>query len=431
MAKLLLSIIGFFLAGITIGQNRDSLILEERVQMLESKSLISESAIEKLNKLKITGYIQAQYQVAQTDSISSFSGGDFSGGIDKRFRVRRGRIKFTYEGNLARYVLQIDANERGVGIRDANVRVTEPWTKWFSLQVGVQDRPFGFEVGYSSSQFESPERGRMSQILFPDESDLGARIEINAPKTSNWNFLKLEAGFFNGTNPVSSDFDKYKDFIGRLSFIKTNKKETIKYSGGVSYYDGGYRPGNKNLYTVVQLPSGEKGFTLSNNSLAIAKRQYWGTDAQVSFESPMGYSILRGEYIAGEHAGSATRVYVPTTQPSGDTYLRKFDGAYFYYIQALGNSKNSIVIKYDWFNPNKKVDQSKIGIAGTRTSAADIKFSTLGLGWLYRWDENVKFTVYYDIVKNESTQLNLGAPQVNYTGDVKDNVLTLRVQFKF
>ena len=89
------------------------------------------------------------------------------------------------------------------------------------------------------------------------------------------------------------------------------------------------------------------------------------------------------------------------------------------------------MVKYDWLNPNTKVDQSKIGVAGTKTSVADIKFSTLGLGWMYRWDENVKFTLYYDIVKNESTQLNLGKPQVNYTGDVKDNVLTLRVQFKF
>ena len=431
MKHILTAIVYLSFSIIAMAQEKDTLTMEERVMALESKTTIAESAIEKLNKLKITGYIQAQYQVAQDDSISSFSGGDFPGGIDKRFRVRRGRIKFTYDGNLTKFVLQIDATEKGFGLKDAYVKITEPWTKWLSLQAGVHDRPFGFEVGYSSSLRESPERGRMSQILFPDERDMGAKLEINAPKTSNWNFLKLEAGFYNGTNSNSIDFDKYKDFIGRLSLIRTNKKETIKYSGGVSYYSGGYRPGNNNLYTVEQLSSGNKGFLLTNTALTKGERQYWGADAQLSFDNAIGYSTIRGEYIAGKHASTATKVSVPVTQPSGDTYLRNFNGAYLYFIQALGKSKNSVVVKYDWFNPNTKVDQSKIGVAGTKTSVADIKFSTLGLGWMYRWDENVRVTLYYDIVKNESTQLNLGSPQVNYTGDVKDNVLTLRVQFKF
>ena len=431
MKNILIAIIYLSFSIITKAQEKDSLTLEERVKALESKTNGNEASVERINKLKITGYIQAQYQVAQNDSISSFSGGDFPGGIDKRFRVRRGRIKFTYDGNLTKFVFQMDATEKGLGIRDAYIKVTEPWTQWFSLQAGVHDRPFGFEVGYSSSQFESPERGRMSQILFPDESDLGARLEINAPKTSPWNFLKLEAGFYNGTNPNSIDFDKYKDFIGRLSLIRTNKKETIKYSGGISYYSGGYRPGNNNLYTLQQLSSGDKGFLLTNTALTKGKREYWGADAQLSFDNPIGYTTIRAEYIAGKHASTATKVIVPVTQPSGDTYLRNFDGSYLYYIQALGKSKNSIVVKYEWFNPNTKVDQSGIGVAGTKTSVADIKFSTLGLGWMYRWDENVRFTLYYDIVKNASTQLNLGKPQVNYTGDVKDNVLTIRVQFKF
>ena len=46
---------------------------------------------------------------------------------------------------------------------------------------------------------ESPERGRMSQLIFPNERDLGAMLTIQGPKLSNWNWLKLEAGLFNGT----------------------------------------------------------------------------------------------------------------------------------------------------------------------------------------------------------------------------------------
>lgn len=409
----------------------DSLTLEQRVKKLEEKNTGLESAIDVLKKIKITGYIQAQYQVAQSDNIISYAGGDFGPNIDKRFAVRRGRLKFVYDGSNTKYVMQFEANEGGVSIKEAYVKVTEPWSNWVSLQAGIQDRPFGHEVGISSSSIESPERGRLSQMFFNSEEDLGAQLIINAPKISPLNFLTLQGGFFNGLAPNVKDFDKFKDFIGRLSFAKTNKKETVKYSGGISYYNGGFRPANDTLYKIT----GNNTFTITNTRLlsSKAKREHYGVDAQLSFENPVGLTTLRAEYIAGKQSGTSTAgsgayksTATPLAQPtSGYTYLRNFDGAYFYFVQAFNKSKFSVVAKYDWYNPNKNVDQSKIGTAGTKTSAADLKYSTLGLGLIYRWSENVKFTAYYDIVKNESTTLT------GYKSDIKDNVFTLRVQFKF
>jgi hypothetical protein len=61
-----------------------------------------------------------------------------------------------------------------------------------------------------------------------------------------------------------------------------------------------------------------------------------------------------------------------------------------------------------------------------KTGAPDIKYSTLGLGLAYRWDTYVKLTAYYDMVTNE-TSSNLSG----YGKDLKDNVFTLRMQFKF
>ena len=61
-----------------------------------------------------------------------------------------------------------------------------------------------------------------------------------------------------------------------------------------------------------------------------------------------------------------------------------------------------------------------------KTTAADIKYTTLGLGLAYRWDSNIKLTAYYDMVTNE-TSSNLSG----YTQDLKDNVFTLRMQYKF
>ena len=64
-----------------------------------------------LKKLKVSGYVQAQYQVADTAGISSFSGGNFSSGIDNRFTVRRGRLKFAYENELSKAIGQFDITE--------------------------------------------------------------------------------------------------------------------------------------------------------------------------------------------------------------------------------------------------------------------------------------------------------------------------------
>ena len=55
-----------------------------------------------------------------------------------------------------------------------------------------------------------------------------------------------------------------------------------------------------------------------------------------------------------------------------------------------------------------------------------MKYTTIGLGWNYRWDTNVKLSAYYDIVTNETTKNLTG-----YTQDKKDNVLTLRLQYRF
>ena len=224
-------------------------------------------------------------------------------------------------------------------------------------------------------------------------------------------------------------FDKFKDVIARLSFAKANKNETVKYSGGISYYNGGYQPANGKRYEVKN-----DTFALATTTSTKAKREHYGVDAQVSFESPAGLTTLRGEYIAGKLSGNAASSYPYnpynyTAAPSGDTYFRNFDGAYFYLVHAIAKTKLSVVAKYDWYNPNKDVNQSTIGgkgtVAANKTTAADIAYNTLGLGLIFRWDANVKFTAYYDKVTNKSTALT------GYKSDIKDDVFTFRVQYKF
>lgn len=387
-----------------------------------------QSDFDVLRRVKISGYLQPQFQYIDSPGAGSYAGGNFNANVDKRFAMRRGRVKVAYETELSSYVFQIEMSEKGMTIKDCYARITEPWLKTVSLTAGMMNRPFGYEIGYSSSLRESPERGRMSQIIFPGERDLGAMITIQTPKGTNWNFLKLDAGMYNGTGGPSaginaSDFDIQKDFITHLSANKSTKNEKISYGIGLSYYDGGFRQGSKNLYRM----NGDTSFTALSDTAnygKIAHRQYYGADAQLNIQTPIGITTLRGEYIFGRQPGTSSTSASPVAQPTADCYVRDFNGAYFYFIQNIASSKHQLLVKYDWYDPNVKVSGDQIG--KYKIGAADLKYTTLGIGWAYRWDTNVKITAYYDMVTNETTTNLKG-----YDKDLKDNVVTLRVQYKF
>jgi hypothetical protein len=394
-----------------------------------------QSDLNTLKKIKVSGYIQTQWQYIDSSGAKTVAGGDFKPNVNNRFMVRRGRVKFSYEPGMTQYVLQFDVTEKGLTIKDAYVKITEPWLKAFSLTAGMQNRPFGYEIPYSSSMRESPERGRMSQIIFPGERDLGAMITFQMPKTSPLNILKLEAGWFNGTGAPgagkdASDFDLQKDFISHLTVNKTVADEKINFGVGVSYYKGGWRNATSKVYNGYEtLANGTKSLIQNKDTTNYGKinnREYYGADLQLNFDFPFGMTTLRGEYIQGRQPAVKGDSKSPDVQPTGDTYIRYFNGAYFYFLQNIMQTKNQLIVKYDWYDPNTEVSGDEIGKSGSNLGAADILYTTLGLGWAYRWDNNVKITAYYDMVTNEKSKNLTG-----FTKDLKDNVFTLRAQYKF
>jgi hypothetical protein len=450
----LLLVMGFVSAGVAISQEAPVNPLDTLTSSVEK----IQSDLSIWNRLKITGYIQTQYQKADTiGSPAAFSGGNFSGkdangnaySNDNRIMVRRGRIKFAYANELSNYVLQFDVTEKGLGIKDAYLSLTDPWTKFFTVTGGVFDRPFGFEIGYSSSSRETPERSRIFQTLFPGERDLGAKLTIQAPKTSNWNFIKLDAGLFNG-NGTNVETDKYKDFIGRLSATKTLMNENLSVSGGISYYNGGFAQQTDTVYKMKTV-DGIDGFQKSVHSKSKGNqvvRQYYGADLQISLNSIAGITTLRGEYIAGTQPGIASGNTSATALVSENVYSRPISGGYVYFVQSIMQTKWEIVAKYDWYDPNTKLSGNDIQqalpttftapFAGNKPfvtgSSADIAFSTTGLGLIYHWNSNVKITGYYEMVKNETSnasKLTTALGTTNYSKDLKDDVYTIRVQYKF
>ncbi|HRH66833.1 MAG TPA: porin [Bacteroidia bacterium] len=410
-----------------------------------------------VKRIKLSGYIQTQFQYGDSTGAAAYNGGAFGAGNDKRFMIRRGRLKAQYDApvndkgiSTSQYVLQFDVTENGLTIKDAYGKFTDPWSGWFSITAGMQNRPFGYEIPYSSSLRESPERGRMSQLIFPGERDLGAMLSIQGPKTSNWNWIKFDAGFFNGNGAPGvgvdvSDFDKKKDFISHLGINRTTRSEKVKYGIGVSYYLGGYRIDTVNVYKFGVDSAGVKAYVLDMkkddikkvniNTRDFAERMYIGADAQLSVDWAAGITTLRAEYIQGDqpsgYGNTGSTKSVNSNAPvTSDIYKRKFNGAYFYFLQNILQSPFQAIVKYDWYDPNTEIEGDAIGKSvssnAVKTNATDLKFTTLGLGLAYRWDANVKLTAYYDMVTNETSNSLSG-----YTKDIKDNNFTLRMQVKF
>ena len=84
-----------------------------------------------------------------------------------------------------------------------------------------------------------------------------------------------------------------------------------------------------------------------------------------------------------------------------------------------------MVVKYDWYDPNTDVRGNDIRVTGSKLNDADIQYNTLGLGYINYLTENIKLVFYYARVMNETTLLK------GYTSDVKDDVMTFRIQYRF
>jgi hypothetical protein len=392
-------------------------------EVLEQKTETLEKAVKTLQKLKISGYIQIQYQYGEKDaSLKTGTPNENTEESFSRTGIRRGRIKTVYEEGIASAIFQLDLTEKGIGFKDAYLSIKDPWANTVVLKGGIFDRPFGNEISYSSSRRESPERSTLFQTLFPDERDLGVSLTLQATKTSPWNFLKLEAGLFAG-NGIKQETDSRRDFIGHLSVDK-NLNSNMKLSGGISYYNGGVYQGTDNIYAMTG-----DAFILNadpKNKGKFAKREYFGIDAQFSMTSAWGMSQVRAEYLSGDQPGAKTNSKSPNASvlPAYDVYNRNFTGGYVIFVQDFGQLPVSAVLKYDWYDPNTKISGNAIGQKDTGNG--DISFHTFGFGLLWRANNNVRLQAYYEINTNETTD-NLTA----YTNDLKDNVFTMRLQYKF
>ncbi len=402
------------IAAVTTATAQETKTTEERVGALEAE-------VAKLKKLKISGYIQAQGQWGErAASMKVGAANENPEESFSRLGIRRGRIKFTYEGGIASAVFQLDVTEKGVGFKDAYLNLKDPWVGSMAMRAGIFDRPFGYEISYSSSTRESPERSTVFQTLFPDERDLGAMLVLQAPAGSPWSIIKLEAGLFSG-NGIKQETDSKRDFIGHLSLAKTWNRFSL--GAGASYYNGKVYQTYEYVYTMK-----DKGFVLNDNIAnagKFAKREYFGCDLRLALRSGIGSTRLTGEYLFGTQPGLAGSAKSPNgTLPAGDTYIRDFNGGYLMLAHDIAKTPVGLVAKWDWFDPNTKVAGNGIGLNGT--TKTDLRQYTLGLGAIWYMNSALRLTAYYEINRNETS-----SSVEDMTKDLKNNLFTLRLQYKF
>lgn len=404
---------------------------------LYQKGLIS--LYKKFDRIRLSGYVQPQFQFAEAKGAKGYAGGDFPEHVNNRFTMRRGRFRLDYSHHTQEglpsifFVFQFDGTERGFFTRDFFGRYYENKWSLFNLTAGIFSRPFGFEVNLGSADRESPERGRMSQILMKIERDIGAMVSFHPQRKDHpLKNLKVDVGLFNGqgvTNTIN-DFDSHKDLIGRIAYQKINLGSAAQLNLGASVLYGGMEQFTSEVH---RMSNGKYEYSnVPSNVGKIAPRHYYGGDLQLFIPngpagSERGSTEIRAEYIAGTQTGTQNSSDSPAVIPVlnggfSPLYVRPFNGAYFYLLQPLFSKKHQLGIKYDWYDPNTQVAGEALN---NQFTAADVRFNTLGLGYNYFINDNMRLVLWYDIVKNESTSFN------GFEGDVKDNVFTTRLQFRF
>jgi hypothetical protein len=374
---------------------------EGKINALDERVLVNESDLGKLNKIKVSGYIQSQFESYGADL-------EKSNGYNNTFYIRRARVKFTYEAvDGVKFVLQPDFSTGNIALKDAYTVVNIPKLKSWTLWAGQMNRP-DYEVEYSSSQREVLERSRVVRAIYPGEREIGVKLEYIGIKIP----LKFQLMAMNGnfTSAQAKDVDSQKDIMARLVYSIKIPSAGIGIDLGPNVYYGGNLSKNNKYF------KNSDGTLDSVNSVwKYLKKNWVGAEVQV-FADVLGGMAIKGEYISGINSvPSAVAVNSTRAQMVASPSLyNNFSGYYVYFIKNIG-PKNQFVAKYDYYDPNTKLSGDAAGNS--------LNYKTWTIAWQYYLNDFIRISLNYEMPKNEINATN--------PTDKKDNTLGVRIQAKF
>jgi hypothetical protein len=380
---------------------------EGKLTALDDRVLVNEADLAKLNKIKVSGYVQAQWEYYGKDLVKTNE-------PTNTFYIRRARLKFTYEpADGVKFVLQPDFSTGNLSLKDAYAVVNLPFLKDWTLWAGQFNRP-DYEVEYSSSQREVLERSRLIRAIYPGEREIGAKLEYIGSKIPLKFQLMAMNGNFTGAN--AKDVDSKKDIMARLVYsIKMPSAGLGIDFGGTGYFGGNRAKTNQ--------------YVLESNGVADSvavgdylKKQWYGAEIQV-FADVLGGLALKGEYITGTNSIPSTIASTVTmaAKKADPNKVNNFSGYYVYLIKNIG-PKNQFVAKYDFYDPNSKLSGDAAG--------SSVYYKTLTLAWQCYVNDNIRISLNYEMPQNEKSASVKNIAGVG-SSQLTDNTLGIRIQAKF
>lgn len=372
-----------------------------RLTSIDERVLLNESDLAKLTKIKVSGYVQAQWEKYGADIEKSL-------GYNNTFYIRRARLKFTYEpADGIKLVLQPDFSTGNLTLKDAYAVVNIPKLRDLTLWAGQMNRP-DYEVEYSSGQREVLERSRVIRTIYPGEREVGAKLEYIGTDIP----LKAQVMIMNGnfTGAQAKDIDSRKDVMARLVYSVTMPASGIGIDFGFNHYFG------NNLAKTNKYIRNSNGLLDSlDNVWRYMDKKWTGGEIQI-FADILGGMALKCEYISGKNSTPSTTAVTATTaqMKANPNLYNNFSGFYIYFIKNVG-SGNQFVARYDYYDPNTKLKSDAAG--------SSLYYKSWTLAWQYYLNDNIRITLNYEIPKNETNAAN--------PSDLKDNTLGVRVQAKF
>lgn len=423
VSKYLLALIVAVVIGMPVyaqeGESTETSIatINDRLAGIDENMAGLQTDVSGLKKFKFSGYFQFEFNKTEERGKGFGYSPYDSSTILNQFRIRRGRVKLTYDGGLSSVVFQGDFTNKGFTIKDFYMDITDPWVKMVKLRAGYFNRP-NYEVEYSSSQRESMERSNVIRALYPGERDMGAMFTISPE-----DMFELQLAGFMNTYQGSEK-----------QFIPSFKDEPLYYMARLtksfSFNDLGLGVDLGAHARIGSMPSNspyviESDAAVVDSSNKIAKgdgidRTWFGFETQIYWDF-LGGMKLMGEYIMGSNADEPKLVAKTANAPA--IRKRDFMG---YYVMLVKNITDDFqfAAKYDSYDPNTAIDDKLI------QSTSDLSKSTLGIGLHNYSFPNVRISLWYDMNTTETSD-NLVKGKKLLAKDPIDNLLTLRLQYKF
>ena len=268
----------------------------------------------------------------------------------------------------------------------------------------------------------------MTNILYPNERDQGAKLEANF--VTKYNIpLKLQLAIFNGnfaegtTANQVRDIDSNKDVMARAVYSFQFPKKGLGIDVGAHGYFGSTKVLPQPVTNPVTPPavfSDVNNNPFTPNVGDTLKKDWYGVEAQIYYDFLGGMS-LKTEYISGTISGSTNPLEIYSAFNANK--VREFKGYYFSFTKNIGKSLQA-AIRYDSFDPNSKLSGSEV----TRTD--DLKYHTWTFAWQYFYDENIKIVLGYTLPINEQSDIVAG-DYATTQKDRKDSTFSIRLQAKF